>query len=90
MASDNFAPEERWGTFYGTSLGWVASEESWLKNKNIDLLKLRASYGRAGQSSTGAGRYPYQGTYSSGTGYSFGYRITSYNVCYTKLLRKDW
>lgn len=73
MASDNFAPEERWGTFYGTSLGWVASEESWLKNKNIDLLKLRASYGRAGQSSTGAGRYPYQGTYSSGTGYSFGY-----------------
>ena len=32
------------------------------KNKNIDLLKLRASYGRAGQSSTGAGRYPYQGT----------------------------
>jgi len=73
MASDNFAPEERWGTFYGTSLGWVASEESWLKNKNIDLLKLRASYGRAGQSNTGAGRYPYQGTYSSGTGYSFGY-----------------
>ncbi|SHF50456.1 TonB-linked outer membrane protein, SusC/RagA family [Bacteroides luti] len=73
MASDNFAPEERWGNFYGTSLGWVASEESWLKNKNIDLLKLRASYGRAGQSNTGAGRYPYQGTYSSGTGYSFGY-----------------
>ena len=73
MASDNFAPEERWGTFYGGALGWVASEEPWLKNKNISLLKLRASYGRAGQSVTGAGRYPYQGTYSSGTGYSFGY-----------------
>lgn len=73
MASDNFAPEERWGTFYGGSLGWVASEESWLKNKNINLLKLRASYGRAGQSVTGAGRYPYQSTFASGTGYAFGY-----------------
>ena len=74
MASDNFSPEERWGTFYGGSLGWVASEESWMKNLDfVNLLKLRASYGRAGQSVTGAGRYPYQGTYASGTGYSFGY-----------------
>ena len=73
MASDNFAPEERWGTFYGGSVGWVASEESWLKNKNINLLKLRASYGRAGQSVTGAGRYPYQSTFASGIGYAFGY-----------------
>lgn len=73
MGCDNFEPEGRWGTFYGGSLGWVASEESWLKNKNISLLKLRASYGRSGQSSTGAGRYPYQGTYAAGNGYNFGY-----------------
>lgn len=73
MACDNFEASERWGNFYGVSGGWVASEESWLKNKNISLLKLRASYGRSGQSSTGAGRYPYQGTYASGTGYTFGY-----------------
>jgi TonB-linked SusC/RagA family outer membrane protein len=72
MGNDNFAPGERWGTFWGISAGWVASEEPWLKNKNIDLLKLRASYGRSGQSSTGANRYPYQSTYSSGTGYGFG------------------
>ncbi|MDR0962820.1 MAG: TonB-dependent receptor [Mediterranea sp.] len=72
MGNDNFAPEERWGTFYGGSLGWLASQESWLKNPNINLLKLRASYGRAGQSATGAGRYPYQGTYASGNGYNFG------------------
>ena len=72
MGNDNFAPGHQWGTFPGGSIGWVASEESWLKNKNINLLKLRASYGRAGQSNTGAGRYPYQGTYGSGTGYSFG------------------
>lgn len=72
MACDNYDPNERWGTFWGTALGWVASEEAWLKNKNIDLLKLRASYGRSGQSATGVSRYPYQSTYGAGTGYSFG------------------
>jgi TonB-linked SusC/RagA family outer membrane protein len=72
MASDNYAPEERWGIFPGGSAGWVVSEEPWLKNKNINLLKLRVSYGRAGQANTGAGRYPYQSTYDSGTSYNFG------------------
>lgn len=72
MGSDNFAPGERFGTFPGGSVGWAASEESWLQNKNIDLLKLRASYGRSGQSVTGAGRYPYQGTFTQGGGYNFG------------------
>ncbi len=72
MGCDNFAEGERFATFPGGSVGWVASEESWLKNKNISLLKLRASYGRAGQSITGAGRYPYQGTYATGGGYNFG------------------
>ncbi len=72
MGCDNYSPDDRWATFPGGSIGWVMSEESWLKSKNISLLKLRASYGRAGQSYTGAGRYPYQGTYASGGGYSFG------------------
>lgn len=79
MGSDNFREDSRWGTFYGGSLGWVASEEPWLRNnKHIDLLKLRASYGRAGQSSTGAGRYPYQNTYGASTGYGFGYNAGAY------------
>ena len=72
MGCDNFAEDDRFDLFYGASAGWVLSEESWLDSENISLLKLRASYGRAGQSTTGAGRYPYQGTYASGTGYSFG------------------
>ena len=45
----------------------------------VDLLKLRASYGEAGQSSTGAGRYPYQSIYGSATGYGFGYNGTFVN-----------
>ena len=72
MGCDNFSPEDRWGTFPGGSIGWVLSEESWMKANFLQLLKARASYGRAGQSITGAGRYPYQGTYASGAGYAFG------------------
>lgn len=73
MGCDNFREDQRWGTFYGASAGWVASEEPWLKNNSINLLKLRASYGRSGQSTTGGGRYAYQNTYGSATGYGFGY-----------------
>ncbi|MDO4164015.1 MAG: TonB-dependent receptor [Bacteroides sp.] len=76
MGYDNYDPDDRWGTFWGASLGWVASEESWLKNKNINLLKLRASFGHSGQSSTGSDRYPYKSTYGDGTGYSFGTNAT--------------
>lgn len=72
MGSDNFSPDNRWGTFPSISGAWVASEEHWLKNDNIDLLKLRASYGRSGQASTGSTRYPYQSTFAIGSGYNFG------------------
>lgn len=85
MGCDNFDPDDRWGNFYGASVGWVASEESFIKNKNISLLKLRASYGRAGQSTTGAGRYPYQGTYAAGNGYGFGYSGSVINGFYESM-----
>ena len=85
MGCDNFAPDDRWDTFYGAALGWVASEEAWLKNKNINLLKLRASLGHAGQSTTGANRYPYQSAYSSGTGYNFGTSSSNIGGIYESL-----
>ncbi len=85
MGCDNFDPSQRWGTFWGVSGGWVASEESWLKNSNINLLKLRASYGITGQSETGASRYPYQSTYASGTGYNFGTSSSSISGLYESL-----
>lgn len=72
MGSDNYAAGERFETFPGGSIGWVLSEEKWMKNSFVQLLKLRASYGRAGQAVTGAGRYPYQGTFTEGNGYNFG------------------
>jgi len=52
--SSRFAPENRWGTFGSVGLGWVASEEDFFKtNINaIDFLKLRAAWGRLGNSNS--------------------------------------
>ncbi len=76
MGNDNFDPDRRWGTFWGVSAGWVLSNEKFLRNPNIDLLKIRASYGKTGQSDTGAGRYPYQSIYAADNGYGFGFNNT--------------
>ena len=76
MGSDNFIPTDRWGTFWGVGGAWVASEESFLRYPFINLLKLRLSYGKTGMNDTGAGRYPYQSTYASSGGYSFGQNAT--------------
>lgn len=72
MGSDNFAPDERFATFPGISAGWVISEEPFMKGLGFSLLKLRASYGQAGQAVLGVNRYPYQGMYMEGNGYNFG------------------
>ena len=66
----------KWGNFPGLSLGWTVSNENFLKgNKILSELKLRASYGKVGN--TEIGSYPYLGLYSSykyadytGIGYS--------------------
>lgn len=76
MASDNFSKDNRWDTFPGVSVGWVASEEPFMKSikdfVKLDMLKLRFSWGEAGQANTGTNRYPFQSTYASGAGYNFG------------------
>lgn len=72
QGNDNFAKGSRWGFFPSVSAGWVISNEHFMKNTQWDILKLRASYGRAGMSTIGAGRYPYQTSFSTGSGYNFG------------------
>ncbi len=79
MGNDNYAPEDRWDTFYGVGLGWILSNEKCLKTDWLDFWKIRASYGKTGQSETtsaATGRYPYQSTFGSGTGYAFGTNAT--------------
>lgn len=46
--SQNFAKEDRFGTFPGISLGWRASEEAFWNIDAIDELKVRGSWGRLG------------------------------------------
>lgn len=50
--SSRFAPQNRWGTFGSVGIGWVASDEDFFKDniKGIDFLKLRAAWGRLGNS----------------------------------------
>lgn len=48
-ASENFAPDNRWGFFPSFSLGWRVSEESFFSGVEfVDNLKLRASWGQLG------------------------------------------
>ncbi|MFI5136738.1 MAG: hypothetical protein ACHQIM_02845, partial [Sphingobacteriales bacterium] len=47
--SSKFAPGHQWGYFPSVSLGWNLTRESFLQDsKNINALKLRASYGQSG------------------------------------------
>lgn len=47
--SSQFAEDQRWGTFPSVGLGWVVSKESFLSNvEQINLLKIRGSWGRLG------------------------------------------
>lgn len=58
--SSKFAPKLRWGTFGSIGAGWVISQEDFFKSvRGIDFLKLRASYGKLGNSN-GVGSNLYQ------------------------------
>jgi TonB-linked SusC/RagA family outer membrane protein len=79
--SENFAPgKTRYGLFPSASLGWVISEEKWMKKAPwIDFLKLRASVGKVGNDLNSAARFMYMdgvwnnaGSYYFGTGKSDG------------------
>jgi len=52
--SSKFGKEKRYGNFYSGSLGWVISEENFIKDATwISFLKLRASMGMTGNSEIG-------------------------------------
>lgn len=70
-ASAKFPPNRRWGFFPSVSAGWMISQENFMRNlKNLDELKLRASYGTAGND--GVGNFQYLA----------GYQIAAANVNY--------
>jgi iron complex outermembrane receptor protein len=58
-ASSIFNPENRWGYFPAAGAAWKVKQESFLKNsKLIQDLKLRAGWGKTGQSNIGDNRFP--------------------------------
>ncbi|MCX6270303.1 MAG: TonB-dependent receptor [Bacteroidetes bacterium] len=48
-ASSRFGKDNKWGTFPAISVGWILSEEKFLKNNKIlSFLKLKVGYGKTG------------------------------------------
>ncbi len=48
-----FAPDYRWGYFPSVSLGWILTNENFLKEGFLNFLKLRASWGSTGNDAVG-------------------------------------
>ena len=78
------APQNRWGTFGSVGLGWVASEEDFIKNnlKGIDYLKIRASWGRLGNSNGLSGNLYQQGLSNGSTAIFGDYIYTAITNAY--------
>ncbi len=56
--SSRFGPNKRYGVFPAASVGWLVTEESFLKdNPVLSTLKLRASIGKAGNQNIGNSVY---------------------------------
>lgn len=75
--TDRFGRDNRFGLFPAVGIGYVLSEEDFFKNvdwlsKNIQMLKVRASYGIVGSDVTSGNRYLYDQVYQTGDGYWLG------------------
>lgn len=72
--SSKFATGERWGYFPGVLVGWRLSEENFMKKfSNLDNLKLRASWGMAGNDNNSEiNKYQFMTGYSKGGNYVLG------------------
>ena len=74
--SENFAKGHRFGFFPSLALGWIISEEKFMRNCAdwLTLLKLKGSIGKVGNDDIGGRRFAYLTTISTGaSGYNFGY-----------------
>ncbi len=82
--SENFAPGKRFGFFPAMSLGWVVSEEKFMKGVDfVSFLKVRGSYGEVGNDKLYIGgveqRFLYYNDYAQSGGYRFGSNYLLWN-----------
>lgn len=62
-ASSRFHPDHRWGTFFSFGGAWILTKENWFKDiKNLDMLKLKTSFGQVGNDNISD--FLYMDTYS--------------------------
>lgn len=68
--SSQFSKGQKWGTFPSFGVGWIISDESFLKNSNfISLLKLRGGWGRLGNQNIPTNYLPF----ATGTNYNYSF-----------------
>jgi len=73
-ASSRFGSNNRWGTFPSVAVGWRLDKESFLQDVTaISNLKLRASWGKAGNDNIG--NYSYASTLTSNMNYVIGNQL---------------
>ncbi len=66
--SSRFSSDNRWGLFPAVAVAWKLTEESFIgKSDIVNELKLRFSWGKAGQQDVGSNYYPYIPTYTTST-----------------------
>ncbi len=74
--SENFAPQKRYGLFPAFALGWIVTNEPFLKNtgftKIVSSLKIRGSLGWVGNDKLGDDRFIYLQQYLEQGGAYFG------------------
>jgi TonB-linked SusC/RagA family outer membrane protein len=76
--SENFMKGKRFGFFPAVSLGWITSNEEFLKGNNvINYLKIRGSYGMVGNDNIGGQRFMYNQYYVGTSSYYYGTANTS-------------
>lgn len=72
-ATDNFPKDGRWGLFPAVSLGWVVSNEDFLKGSGIiDFFKIKGSYGLTGNDNIGGERFMFRDIWGGVGRYYFG------------------
>lgn len=69
--SSKFGPDNRWAVFPAFSVGWLISNEDFLRDsETISLLKLRGGWGQNG--SDNIGQFSFTPTITTHAGYGFG------------------
>ncbi len=92
--SSKFGKNNRYGTFTSFAIGWKITEEEFMQDQEVfDFLKIRASWGQAGNDSS-LDNYYYTAGISSGKnywngGYVFGDPQTSHQGSTSKELQND-